>query len=347
MLCDPRVSADSRRPGYPYTSAASKVRRLSAPTFVTMDDPDHRRYRDLLLSTFQLRRVEAMRPRVQELVDDLLSSMLANDGQVDLIESFALPLPSLVICELLGVPYRDREIFQNAASILFQRDTTGDEAARALTRVTDYVESLAEEKRRHPDDGVISHLTRATSSTAGLSNHEIASIGQLLLVAGHETTANMIALGTFLVLRDPVQIAMVRRNLTPEFIAIAVEEMLRFGNVSSPGRRRVALENIEIDGTQINEGDGIIAANELANFDPDTFDAPTSMRLDRDARNHLAFGYGVHQCLGQPIARLELQIALYSLFARFPTLQLARRPDELRFKNDMIVYGLYELPVKW
>jgi cytochrome P450 len=169
----------------------------------------------------------------------------------------------------------------------------------------------------------------------------------LLLVAGHETTANMIALGTVALLQNPEQLALIRDSEDPAVVDRAVEELLRYLNITHSGRRRVALEDIQIDDQVIHAGDGLIVANDIVNRDPEAFPEPDRLDITRDARRHIAFGFGIHQCLGQPLARLELRIAYKSLYSRIPTLALATGLDELKFKHDGIVYGVYELPVTW
>lgn len=172
-------------------------------------------------------------------------------------------------------------------------------------------------------------------------------MGVLLLVAGHETTANMIALGTLALLQNPGQLALLRDSDDPKVIASAVEELLRYLNIAHSGRRRAALEDIEFAGEVIRAGEGIIAPNDIANRDADTFPDPDRLDLTRDARRHIAFGFGVHQCLGQPLARLELEIVYGTLYRRIPTLRLATDLEDITFKHDGSVYGVYELPVEW
>jgi cytochrome P450 len=173
-------------------------------------------------------------------------------------------------------------------------------------------------------------------------------MGVLLLVAGHETTANMIALGTLALLEHPDQLARLRETDDPKLVASAVEELLRYLNITHGGRRRVALADIEISGQVIRAGDGLIMPTDIGNRDPEAFpDDPDRLQIDRDARRHVAFGFGVHQCLGQPLARMELQVVYGTLYRRIPTLRLAADLDEIPFKHDGFVYGVYELPVTW
>lgn len=172
-------------------------------------------------------------------------------------------------------------------------------------------------------------------------------MGVLLLIAGHETTANMIALGTLALLENPAQLALLRETEDPKLVSSAVEELLRYLHITHNGRRRSALDDIEIAGQVIRAGEGLIMANDIGNSDPDAFPDPDRLDLERDARHHVAFGFGVHQCLGQPLARLELQVVYGTLYRRIPTLRPATELDEIRFKHDGSVYGVYELPLTW
>ncbi|WKE73004.1 cytochrome P450 [Streptomyces sp. WP-1] len=347
LLGDPRISADPRRPGYPHRSAATQERDRTRSTFLTMDDPEHARLRRMVTAPFTIRKVEALRPSVQRIVDDLIERMLAGPNPTDLVEAFALPLPSLVICALLGVPYEQHDFFQRHSRVLVRRTSTREELLAASEALTDYLDELLAAKLAHPEDDVLSQLAVQRVATGELTRRQAAEMGVLLLVAGHETTANMIALGTVALLRNLDQLALLRDCEDPKRVAAAVEELLRYLNIVHSGRRRVALEDIEIDGELIRAGDGVIFANDIANRDPGVFPDPDRLDLTRDARRHVAFGYGIHQCLGQPLARVELQVAYSTLYSRIPTLALATDFDQLEFKHDGFVYGVYELPVSW
>ncbi|MFJ6668498.1 cytochrome P450 [Streptomyces sp. NPDC091383] len=347
LLGDPRISADPRRPGYPHRSAATQERDRSRSTFLTMDDPEHARLRRMVTAPFTIKKVEALRPSVQRIVDDLIDKMLAGPRPTDLVEAFALPLPSLVICALLGVPYEQHDFFQRHSRVLVRRTSTREELLAASEALTDYLDGLLAAKLANPEDDVLSQLAVQRVATGELTRRQAAEVGVLLLVAGHETTANMIALGTVALLRNPDQLALLRGSDDPKTVASAVEELLRYLNIVHSGRRRVALEDIEVGGELIRAGDGVIFANDIANRDPGLFPDPDRLDLTRDARRHVAFGYGIHQCLGQPLARVELQVAYSTLYSRVPTLALATDFDQLEFKHDGFVYGVYELPVSW
>jgi cytochrome P450 len=347
LLADPRVSADITLPGYPHNSAGFRERRMQARTFIGMDDPEHARLRRMVTAPFAIKRVEALRPAIQAIVDTLIDEMLAGPKPVDLVQAFALPVPSLVICGLLGVPYADHDFFQRNSKILINRDQPPEATRAAQAKLIDYLDRRVAEKLVDPADDLLSRLAIEQVKTGELTRHDVAVMGMLLLIAGHETTANMIALGTLALLEHPDQLAALRGTDNPRLIAGAVEELLRYLNIVHSGRRRVALEDIEIGGQVIRAGDGVIFANDVANRDEEAFADPDRLDVHRDARRHVAFGFGVHQCLGQPLARVELQVVYGTLYRRVPTLRLAVELDQVPFKHDALVYGVYELPVTW
>ncbi|WP_405792258.1 cytochrome P450 [Streptomyces sp. NBC_01506] len=344
LLADPRVSADITLPGYPLQAPLQPDGPRAS--FILMDDPEHARLRRMVTAPFAIKRVAALRPAVQGIVDDLIDGMLAGPNPVDLVEAFALPMPSLVICELLGVPYRDHGFFQDNSKIIIKRDVDPQQQIDAFRALLDYLDDLMGKKLAAPADDLLSGLAERVRS-GELTRDEAAEMGVLLLIAGHETTANMIALGTLALLEHPAQLALLRDSDDPKLVASAVEELLRYLNIVHNGRRRVALEDIDIAGHRVRAGEGLIVANDIGNRDPDAFPEPDRLDIERDARHHVAFGFGIHQCLGQPLARLELQIVYSTLYRRVPTLRLAADIGRIPFKHDGSVYGVYELPVTW
>ncbi|MBE9373604.1 cytochrome P450 [Saccharopolyspora sp. HNM0983] len=343
LLADPRVSADPMRPGYPSPAPVDGSSKLS---FILMDDPEHARQRRMVAAPFTIKRTEALRPAVQQIVDDRIDEMLAGPKPVDLVQEFALPVPSLVICELLGVPYSDHEFFQANSNIMINRDSTVEQRAEAKGQLSGYLHDLLQHKMADPGQDLLSGLT-ARIDSGELSREDAAQMGVLLLIAGHETTANMIALGTLALLQHPEQLTALRETDDPALVSSAVEELLRYLHITHSGRRRVAAEDIDFDGTLIRAGDGLIMPNDIGNRDPDVFDDPDRLDIRRNPRNHVAFGFGNHQCLGQPLARLELQVVYGTLYKRIPELRLATDLDSIPFKHDGSVYGVYELPVTW
>ncbi|WP_405581662.1 cytochrome P450 [Streptomyces sp. NBC_01190] len=346
LLRDPRISANNTRPHYPSVSAASEVTRLHNRTFITMDEPEHNQHRMKFTADFTVRRSHALLPRIEGIVTDLLDAMEQAGPPADLVTAFALPLPSLVICELLGVPYADHAFFQRASAVIIDTRSTPEASLTASQELIDYLGDLVESKVDRPGDDLLSRLAAEQLATGNSTKEECAKEARLLLVAGHETTANMIALGTCALLQNPDQLAAVRDG-GPAEVANAVEELLRYLTITHTGRRRVAIEDIEVGGTLIRAGDAVICANDTANRDPEVFEDPFSLKVDRAARRHLAFGSGPHQCLGQNLARVELQVAYPALLNRFPGLRLDQPLDEIPFRDTMAIYGVHALPISW
>jgi cytochrome P450 len=345
LLGDPRVSAVPTAPGYP-RQAEFGPQRYQTLSFISMDDPEHGRQRRMVTAPFAIKRIEAMRPGVQKLVDGLVDDLLAGPNPVDLVEAFALPVPSLVICQLLGVPYADHDFFQANSRVVIRREVAAEERETARGRIAEYLDGLVGEKLARPQDDLLSQLAERVKA-GELTRREAVQMAVLLLIAGHETTANMIALGTLALLRHPEQLAALRAMSEPQEVAGAVEEMLRYLTIVHTGRRRAVLEDIEIGGQVVRAGEGLVLANDIGNRDPEAFADPDRLDLTRNARHHVAFGFGVHQCLGQPLARMELQVVYSTLYRRVPGLRLAVDVEQIPFKNDGFVYGVYELPVTW
>jgi cytochrome P450 len=290
--------------------------------------------------------MESLRPAIQAIVDDRIGAMLSGPSPVDLVEAFALPVPSRVICELLGVPYADHEFFQANSRTIMTRRSTPEQAAAAMERLLDYLDRLVGEKLVAPGDDLLSMLAERVRARE-LSRREAALTGRVLLTAGHETTANMIALGTLALLEHPDQLVELRDTDDPTVIAGAVEELLRYLSIVQTGRLRVAREDIDVGGVTMRAGEGLILPTDIGNRDPAAFPDPDRLDIHRDARHHVAFGFGMHQCLGQPLARVELQVVYGTLFRRIPTLRLATEPHDLPFKYDSAAFGVEALPVTW
>jgi cytochrome P450 len=299
-----------------------------------------------MTSPFTRNRMEKLRPDIQRITDDLIDTMLAGPNPTDLTTALSLPLPSLMICELLGVPYADHEFFQKHATVAVKRDATPEESVAGTQALGAYLAQLLQTKMAEPADDVLSDF--AARVTAGeLTLPDATLLSMVLLIAGHETSANMITLGTAALLENPDQLALLRETDDQKVIANAVEELLRYLTIPHLGQRRIAKEDIEIAGETIRAGDGIIVPLPVGNWDPEVFPEPDKLDLTRQARQHHAFAWGVHQCIGQQLARIELQVVYGTLYRRVPTLRLAVGRDELEFKGDSLAYGVYELPVTW
>ncbi|MFE0026039.1 cytochrome P450 [Amycolatopsis sp. NPDC059021] len=346
LLADPRVSVDVTWPGFPHTNAVSKARDTRMKTLMQLDAPEHTAQRRLLTADFTIRKMTALRPRIQRIADALVDDLLAGPNPADLVAAFALPLPSLVICELLGVPYADRDFFQRVARTLVMDEPDPEQAMAASEELNAYLEDLVATKAADPEDDLLSRLAVEQFRTGAMTRREIAVLGQLLMVAGHDTTTAMIALGVTALFAHPEQLRAVRDG-DPEVVAGAVEELLRYLSITHTEARRVAREDLEIGGTRIRAGEGIIAVKSTANRDPAAFPDPGMLDVGRKARHHVAFGYGTHQCLGQGLARVELRIAYRTLLRRLPALAPAVPLERLAYKENAVFYGVRELPVTW
>ncbi|MEV7890118.1 cytochrome P450 [Streptomyces sp. NPDC002817] len=344
LLGDARVSSDIDRPGFP--PKASSEGGEGKLSFIMMDDPEHARLRRLVTAPFAIKKVEALRPAVQRIVDGLIDDLLAGPQPVDLVEAFALPVPSLVICELLGVPYEDHGMFQSSTRTMVSSTATPEQRNVATREIAGYLATMIGKRLAEPRDDLLSSIA-GRIATGELDHQQATEMALLLLIAGHETTANMIALGTAALLEHPDQLALLRESDDPKLVASAVEELLRYLNITHQGRRRAVTEDIEIAGEVIKAGEGIIVVNEIGNRDPEAFEDPDRLDITRDARRHVAFGFGIHQCLGQPLARMELQVVYGTLYKRIPTLKLACDVQDVKFKHDAFIYGVHELPVAW
>jgi len=289
--------------------------------------------------------MNALTPRIEQIVADHLDAMGKMARPVDLVENFALPVPSLVICELLGVPYTDRDLFQRLSRALLSMTTDGPTLVRVRGELMQYMLDLVRAKRLQPGDDLLSGLIAREDPEGALTDEELVSIGNLLLIAGHETTANMLALGTLALLEHPAQLAALRAD--PSMIDRAVEELLRYLTIAQFGLVRIATEDIEIDGQCIRAGQPVVASLAAANRDPQHFPDPDALDLSRQYSPHLAFGHGVHQCLGQQLARVEMKAGFTALLGRFPSLRLAVPLEQVRMRDDMFIYGVHQLPVTW
>jgi cytochrome P450 len=301
----------------------------------------------MLTPEFTVRRMRRLEPRIVEIVDDHLDAMAKAGPPADLVADFALPIPSLVICELLGVPYGDRAAFQERTSRLLDVSLPMDDRLALAREGREYMAELVARAQATPGQDMLGMLVRdhGAGSEGDLSTDELIGIAELLLIAGHETTSNMLGLGTLALLRNPEQLALVRDD--PTAVGPAVEELLRFLGIVHSGLPRTTTEDVEVGGVVIPADSLVILALASANRDPRF--RPRGDRLDvaRDAGGHLAFGHGVHHCLGAPLARMEMRLAFPALLRRFPDLAPAVPFDEVGFRAFHFIYGLQALPVTW
>ncbi|MGW0576093.1 cytochrome P450 [Streptomyces sp. NPDC002920] len=345
VLSDQRFSrAATLEDGAPRLAAAPQKFK----SLLNMDPPEHTRVRKLVSREFTARRVAALRPRIQEHTDALLDAMAEHDGgPLDLIPALAFPLPVIVICELLGVPFDDREKFAAwATAFLATTSRTKDEMLEAQIGLFTYLSELVEAKRENPGEDLLSALVQIHDEDGDrLSHEELIFLGISLLVAGHETTVNQIANSVVALLTHPEHLAVLRAE--PELIGNAVEEMLRAYPPGDEALLRITTEDVELGGVVIPAGSAVLPGLASANRDGRQFTAPDELDFRRPANAHFAFSHGPHYCIGSGLARLELQIAVGSLVQRFPTLRLAVSPEELPRPHGMLVHGITALPVTW
>ncbi|MBW4717033.1 cytochrome P450 [Saccharothrix obliqua] len=346
LLADTRFSSrqDLGVLHMPYETPGMPVMTEPSPVvpglFVAMDPPDHTRLRRMHTGAFTVKRMKQLEERITEIVERQLDHLAHLAPPVDLVAEFALPVPSLVICELLGVPYEDRDNFQVNSAKMMQKDITLEDKMAAYSELSGYLAELVTRKRAEPGEDMLSDL----AGNEDLSIEELTGIAFLLLLAGHETTANMLGLGTFALLEHPEQLSELRAD--PELMPAAVEELMRYLSVGDIFFRYAA-EDIELGGETIPEGSTVIVSLLAANRDPRRFEDPDALDIHRKARGHLAFGHGIHQCLGQQLARIEMRAGFTGLLRRFPDLALAVPAGDVKLRTDMNIYGVHELPVTW
>ncbi|MFF3274547.1 cytochrome P450 [Streptomyces chrestomyceticus] len=343
VLSDPRFSAryELLHLPMPMPGMETVTELTPAPVgdFLGLDAPEHTRFRRLLTGKFTVRRMRQLTERVAQFTDECLDAMEQAGPTVDLVEAFARPIPALVICELLGVPYADRDRFQGHVATLFDQAADVTAKGEAFEAVGRFMGELVAAKRAEPTDDLLSDLT-----TSDLTEEELIGVGGVLLAAGLDTTANMLGLGTFALLSNPGQLSALSAD--PGLAEQTVEELLRYLSVADPILRS-ALEDVEVEGRLIKAGETVTVSVQAANRDPRKFPGPDRLDIHRKATGHLAFGHGAHQCLGQQLARVEMAVAFPALLARFPTLRLAVPPHEVPLRDRANIYGVISLPVTW
>ncbi|MFI0260376.1 cytochrome P450 [Streptomyces sp. NPDC017056] len=343
VLSDPRFSARYEFLHLPIPmpgmEGLTEIPPAPVGDFLGLDAPEHTRFRRLLTGKFTVRRMRQLSERVEQFTHECLDAMEQAGPTADLVEAFARPVPALMICELLGVPYADRDRFQGHVATLFDQTAEAEARGEAYAAVGAFMGELVAAKRAEPTDDLLSDLT-----TSGLTEEELIGVGGVLLAAGLDTTANMLGLGTFALLSNPDQLAALRAD--PDLAEQTVEELLRYLSVADPILRS-ALEDVEVEGQLIKAGETVTVSVQAADRDPHKFPDPDRLDIHRKATGHLAFGHGAHQCLGQQLARVEMTVAFPALFARFPTLRLAVPPQEVPLRERANIYGVVSLPVTW
>ncbi|MFI6451955.1 cytochrome P450 [Streptosporangium amethystogenes] len=342
VLADPRFSSRRELMRHHPLIDYGDIEMPPAPPgeFLLMDDPEHSRYRKPLVGKFTVRRMRLLTERVEQITAEHLDAMEQAGPSADLVTAFAKPIPSIIICELLGVPYEDRGSFQEHIDTFLGGEVGDEELIAAYTATQSYLAELVAAKRATPTDDALSDLL-----DSDLTDEELRGVALILLSAGFDTTANMLALGTFALLQNPEQLAALRAD--PALTDGAVEELLRYLSVAKQFMR-TALEDVELGGRTIKAGSAVILSYNTANRDPERFTDPHVLDLRRQDGGHLAFGHGIHQCLGQQLARVEMRVALPALLNRFPTLRLAVPAEEVALRPEIAdIYGVKSLPVTW
>ncbi len=346
LLKDDRFTKDHRRrPNFSFRDRGMEAAAMINRHMLTVDPPDHTRLRGLVHKAFTPRMINEMSGRIQAITDDLINQF-QHQHSMDFIKDFAFPLPVTVIAELLGVPAADRDKFREwSQTIVIEgvKGTNPDKVATMALEFMMYFHNMFDLRRAEPQDDLISGLVQVEDAGDKLEPQELISMVFLLLVAGHETTVNLIGNGTLTLLNHPDQMQLLRDD--PTLIKTAVEEMLRYEGPVGASTMRWAMEDVELRGQVIPAGDMVLASLLAADRDPAVFENPDMFDITRQNNKHIAFGSGIHYCLGAPLARLEGAIAINSLLRRLPNLKLAVDPDELEWTDTVLLHGLRAMPV--
>lgn len=336
-------SSDRQNPSWPIL-----VPRLSdarkAGSLVGMDPPEHTEHRKVYIPSFTAKRISASRQGIREIVDKLLDDLLAQGPPVDLVSAFTQPLTSLVLCRILGVPYSDYEFFEQHSRRFLDGKSTRAEAGEALAALGGYIDGLIQTKQSEPGEGLIDDMLSGRMRGGVAERRHLVDVAMTLVIAGYETTANTMGVGILTLLSHPEQLAELRAD--QGLMDSAVEEVLRVSSVVD-AVARFATEDVEIGGEQIRAGDGVVVALAQGNRDGGAFEDPDTFDLHRSTRGQVAFGFGIHQCVGQNLARAELDVAFTELFRRLPELRLAVPVDRIPMKVPGAFHGVTELPVTW
>ena len=346
VLANKNLSSDVTRPGYPFLSATRAARLKNydkTPYFLHMDPPQHTQHRRMLTRDFSIAEVNKWRPFIEDSVDRLIDDILAGPKEFDLVQALALPLPTAVITKMLGVPFEDLEYFHHLSTAHSQSGLAPEEVVKASNDLAAYMRDLVVSKVDEPGEDLLTKLVHEQMLPGHISEDDLTEMARLLLIAGHETTAAMVSLGTMTLLRHPDQMEELRNN--PDLMPSAVEELLRYHTILHLSSARVATGDIEIGDQTIKAGEGIVVLTSSANRDESKYEHADQFDIHRNPRDHVAFSFGPHQCLGQPFARLELDIVFRALLTRIPNLRMIGPVEDLNFADYII--GLVSLPVAW
>lgn len=339
------LTANRFAPGFP--GLPKGITGVSADANILfMDEPAHGVIRRMLFSSFTAKAVASMRPGIQGCVDGVLDAVIASGSPLDLHQAFSLPVPSLIICQLLGVPYADHTLFQEMTQQILSRNVDSGVFDDAMHRMHAYMDQVVSSKAKHPSaDDMLGRLIVEHGQRGEISHDQIVGLGVLMLIAGHETTSNSLSLGAVHLLTD----ARTRSAVTdsPDLMRAFVDEAVRIDSIADFVPARLAVTDTAIGSCPVAAGDGVIALTGAANHDPAAFPNPLTVDLHRDNRQHMGFGFGVHACIGQHLARAEMEISYATLLRRLPGIRLAVAAEDLEFRHDGMVYGLRQLPVTW
>ena len=347
-LVDKRLSADPTRPGFPEKSAAYSQILGKDRNLRTMDDPEHATQKRMLLQDFSVKRVEEMRPAIKARVESSLDAMIKRGPPSEFVSDFALSIPTMVICEILGIPYKDRDFFSVLSQDCVSSEVTAEVAAKAGKELYNYLDDLMSQKDKQPENDLLSRLVVEQLRAGLLTRKDAVELARLILIGGHETTANMIALSTLALLQNPDQLELLKANGDPAFLSNAVDELFRFVSVTHNGRRRVAVEDVFVGKQLVKAGEGVILLNNVADRDELIFPGADKLDLTRkNANTHLAFAAGIHRCLGATLSKCEMELVHSAIWKRLPNFALAVPFEQLQFNEGATVFSIKAMPVTW
>jgi cytochrome P450 len=343
VLTDRRFSSDPRLPGFPTYLTGD----IAPPPgfFLLMDSPDHHRLRSVVIDEFKGSKLEALRPLMERVVERNLDKLAAMTPPVDLASSFALPVGAQIICEMLGVPYEDHALVQDRTDTILDRSRTPAEQERAVVELMAYFDRVVTQKEAAPGDDLIGRLIRDPERYSQINHQELVGLAALLLLSAYDTMAQVIGLGTVLLLQHPDQLAAFLAD--PSLAGNFVDEMVRYLSVNQAGLPRVATDDVQVGDKLIRRGEGVVVMVNSGNRDDSAYAEPDRFDIHRRAKDHVGFGHGLHKCIGAHFARAELSIVFRRLFERLPTLSVTEPVEALPFRHEMVLYGLKRVPVTW
>ncbi|MFI7003364.1 cytochrome P450 [Nocardia sp. NPDC050175] len=345
-LNSPMLSSSWKDPGYPLQVQLPEefLQHYELP-LIAMDPPEHTVRRRLIIPELTAKRMQGLRPRIQQVVDECIDAMLRQGGPVDLVQTLAAPVPGTVFAELVGASDEDAAFFKRHAEVTMTRGVSGETLGALQAEMESRLDQVVTAKERTPTDDLLSRIIERNRRDGALRHDNIVAVARTLMFGGFDTVANLISLGTVTLLRHPDQLAQLAGD--ESLTAKAIGELLRFLSINDSSSRRVAIDDVEIGGVRIRKGEGVILLFGSANRDESVFAEPDRFDIHRDTRNHVALGGGIHQCPGGSLVKVELEVVLNTLLRRIPGLRLAVPFEELPFRDDTLLYGLYELPVTW